>query len=96
MTSKAALLPNFELSVPKKVLNNSTIPCMQSGVLYGYASMVDGLINKIKKEINNQDVKVVATGGLISIISPLCKEKIDLIDPSLLLVGLYKIYQKNI
>ena len=96
MTSKAALLPTFELSVPKKVLNNSTIPCMQSGVLYGYASMVDGLILKIKKEIKNDNVNVVATGGLISIIAPLCNEKIDVIDPSLLLLGLYKIYLKNI
>ena len=96
MTSKAALLPTFELSVPKKVLNNSTIPCMQSGVLYGYASMVDGLILKIKKEIKNDNVNVVATGGLISIIATLCNEKIDVIDPSLLLLGLYKIYLKNI
>ena len=96
MTEKAALLPNFELVVPKKVLNNSTIPCMQSGVLYGFASMVDGLIRRIKKEIGNENIKIVATGGLISLIAPLCLEKIDIIEPNLVLLGLYKIYQKNI
>jgi type III pantothenate kinase len=69
---------------------------MQSGVLYGYASMVDGLISKIKKEVKNDNLNVVATGGLISIIAPLCNEKIDVIEPSLLLIGLYKIYLKNI
>lgn len=95
MTSNAALLPNFELVVPKKVLNNSTIPCMQAGVLYGFASMVDGLIKRIKKEINQDDLKIIATGGLISLIAPLCYEKIDVIEPNLVLYGLYKIYQKN-
>lgn len=95
MINNAALLPNFELVVPKKILNNSTIPCMQSGVLYGFASMVDGLIKRIKKEINNDNIKIIATGGLISLIAPLCYEKIDIIEPNLVLYGLYKIYKKN-
>lgn len=96
MISKAALLPNFELVVPKKVINNSTIQCMQSGVLYGYASMVDGLIKKMKKELNKPNIKIIATGGLISLIAPLCEENIDIIDKDLLLHGLYNIYLKNI
>ncbi|MCI5744718.1 MAG: type III pantothenate kinase [Erysipelotrichaceae bacterium] len=95
MTNKAALLPNFELNVPKKILNNSTIPCMQSGVLYGFASMVDGLILRIKKEINQENICVIATGGLISLIAPLCYEKINIIEPNLVLLGLYEIYLKN-
>ena len=96
MISNAALLPNFELIVPKKVINNSTIQCMQSGVLYGYASMVDGMIQRMKKELNNPDIKVIATGGLISLIAPLCNENIDIIDNNLLLHGLFNIYLKNI
>jgi type III pantothenate kinase len=96
MISKAALLPNFELVVPKKVLNNSTIPCMQSGVIYGFASMVDGLIKKIKNELNNPSLKIIATGGLVSLIAPLCEEKFDIIENNLILLGLYKIYLKNI
>ena len=96
MISKAALLPNFELVVPKKVLNNSTIPCMQSGVIYGFASMVDGLVKKIKNELNNPSLKIIATGGLVSLIAPLCEEKFDIIENNLILLGLYKIYLKNI
>ncbi len=96
MISKAALLPNIELVVPKKVLNNSTIPCMQSGILYGFASMVDGLIKRIKKEINNPNIHITATGGLMNLIAPLCEEKMNVIEPNLVLLGLYKIYLKNI
>lgn len=96
MINNAALLPNFELVAPKKVLNSSTIPCMQSGVIYGYASMVDGMIKRIKKEINNPSLKVIATGGLINLISAFCEEKFDLIDPLLTLKGIDNIYKKNI
>lgn len=96
MIENAALLPNFELIAPKKVLNSSTIPCMQSGVIYGYASMVDGMIKRIKKELNNPSLKVIATGGLIKLISSFCEEKFDLIDPLLTLKGVANIYKKNI
>ncbi len=95
MISNAALLPNMELVVPKKVINSSTIPCMQSGVLYGFASMVDGMIRRIKIEVNNPNLKVVATGGLMTLIAPLCVEKIDIIEPNLVLLGLLQIYNKN-
>ncbi len=95
MISHAALLPHMELVVPAKVLNTSTIPCMQSGVLYGFASMVDGLIQKIKEELNQPQLKIIATGGLVSLIAPLCKEKIDRIEPDLVLNGLLQIYLKN-
>ena len=57
--------------------------------------MVDGMIRRIKEEIKQPNLKVIATGGLISIIAPLCKEKIDLIEPNLVLEGLYQIYLKN-
>ena len=66
MVSSAALLPHMELVVPAKVLNTATIPCMQSGVLYGFASMVDGLIQRIKDELKQPHLKIIATGGLIS------------------------------
>lgn len=95
MINHAALLPNMEFVTPSKVINTSTIPCMQSGVLYGFASMVDGMIQRIKSEVNNPNLKIIATGGLIRLIAPLCQEKIDLIDPDLVLLGLIKIYLKN-
>ena len=95
MVSSAALLPHMELVVPAKVLNTATIPCMQSGVLYGFASMVDGLIQRIKDELKQPHLKIIATGGLISLIAPLCKEKIEQIEPDLVLKGLLQIYLKN-
>ncbi len=95
LVSSAALLPNIELSAPKKVLNNSTIPCMQSGIIYGSSAMIDGMIDLIKKEVNNDNLIVVATGGLAKLIIPLCKNKI-IIDDNLVLNGLVNIYKKNI
>lgn len=94
MISHAALLPNIELVAPKKVLNNSTIPCMQSGVIYGFASMIDGMIGKIKKELKLENLKVVATGGLAKLIIPNCESEIELVD-NLILEGLIQIYARN-
>lgn len=95
LVSSTALLPNVELIVPKKVLNCSTIPCMQSGVIFGYASLVDGMIYRIKKELNKPGLKVIATGGLISLIADQCIENIDEIDSLLTLKGINYIYNKN-
>lgn len=95
MIQHAALLPNIELVAPKKVLNNSTIPCMQSGVVYGFASMIDGMIIRIKDELKIENLKIVSTGGLAKLIIPSCKEEIVL-DDDLILKGLLQIYNKNI
>ena len=63
LVSSAALLPSVELVCPKKVIGTSTINCIQSGVIYGAASQVDGMIERIKEEINSDDITVIATGG---------------------------------
>ena len=94
LVNNAALLPSIELQVPKKVLATNTINCMQSGVLYGFASQVDGMIDRIIEEINNPNVKILATGGLSGVIIPLCKHNIERID-NLTLFGLLEIYNKN-
>lgn len=96
LSNDTALLPNFELVTPKKVLNNSTIPCLQAGVIYGFASMVDGLISKILKELNKDNIKIIGTGGLINLISASMDYKFDRIDNTLTLQGIYKIYKNNI
>lgn len=95
MVSKAAMLQDFELQVPKKVLGTNTISCMQSGVIFSSASSVDGMIDRIKEEIKNDNISVIATGGLSKIIIPLCKNKIEL-DENLTLNGLLEIYNKNL
>lgn len=95
MITHAALLPNIELVAPKKVLNTSTVPCMQSGIIYGFSSMIDGVISKIKSELNKPNLKIIATGGLAKLIIPLCNEQIAIYE-YLILEGLITIYYKNI
>lgn len=94
LVSNAALLPSVELICPKKVIGTSTVNCIQSGVIYGAASQVDGMIERIREEVGCKNASVFATGGLSSLIVPLCKNKITLIE-TLTLDGLYKIYQLN-
>ena len=93
MVSNTALLPEFDLEVPTKVLGTNTIACMQSGVTYGVAAQVDGLVERIKKEVG-QYFKVVMTGGLSEIIEPLCHTQV-VRDENLVLRGLYDILLKN-
>lgn len=94
LVQNAALLPSVELVCPKKVLGTNTIFSIQSGVIYGAASQVDGMIERIKEEINNPNIAVFATGGLSSLIVPLCKNNIVAID-ELTLCGLLRIYELN-
>ncbi|MDE5715547.1 MAG: type III pantothenate kinase [Anaeroplasmataceae bacterium] len=94
LVNNAALLPSVELVCPKKVIGTSTIHCIQSGVIYGAASEVDGMVERIKEEMNCPNALVIATGGLSSLIVPLCKNKI-ITKENLTLHGLLKIYELN-
>ncbi|MBQ9520275.1 MAG: type III pantothenate kinase [Acholeplasmatales bacterium] len=92
LSSHASQLPPISLEKPKNLIGKNTIDCMNSGIIYGNASMIDGLIDRIKEEIG--DVKVIATGGLAKLVIPYSKHEITY-DPDLLLKGLYYIYKKN-
>jgi type III pantothenate kinase len=93
LVGNTALLPDIDIIVPKKVLGTNTVTCMQSGMTYGVAAQVDGLIDRIREE-TKEDCKVILTGGFSQTIAPLCKH--DLIrDPDLVLKGLYEIFLKN-
>lgn len=94
LVSNAALLPAIELTCPKKVIGTNTITCMQSGVIFGAASQVDGMVRRIKREIGRDDIPVIATGGLSSLIVPLCMENIEHHE-NLTLDGLLDIYNRN-
>ena len=94
LTSRTSLLQGISLEVPKKVIGSNTIDCMKSGLVYGNASVLDGLIDRIEEELGEK-VTAVATGGLSKSIVPYCKREI-IVDDNLLLKGLYLIYQKNI
>jgi type III pantothenate kinase len=91
--TKAAKLPKVEIAKPKKVIGRSTISSIQSGLFYGYASLTEGIVKRIKNE--SGDIKsVIATGGLAKMIYPECPF-IDEVDEDLTLKGLYFIYEKN-
>ena len=74
------------------MIGASTIESIQSGVLYGYTAMVDGLCRRIEGELG--ECTVIATGGLASLIAPL-SEMIEHEEPWLTLHGLRLIYEKN-
>ncbi|SDQ04172.1 pantothenate kinase [Virgibacillus subterraneus] len=92
--SKASKLPKIEIQAPHNVVGSSTVEAMQSGVFYGYVSQVDGIVNRMKQE-NKAEPKVIATGGLATLISD-ASETIDYVDKHLTLKGLYLIYKRNI
>ena len=93
MVSRTAQLPRISFEAPKKAIGKNTIECMKSGSVLGSASMLDGMIDRLEEELS-QDATVVATGGIAPFITPHCKHKI-VCDDTLLLKGLYLIYNKN-
>jgi type III pantothenate kinase len=93
LVARTAQLLRISLEPPKKMIGKNTIDCMKSGMLYGNASCIDGMIDRIEEELGYKTT-VVATGGLSKVIVPYCKKKI-ILDDTLLLKGLKIIYDKN-
>lgn len=91
---RTAQLPRIEIKKPDSILARNTVSSMQAGLVYGYIGQVEYIINKIKEELNNENIKVVATGGLGRIIVDETSE-IDIFDPQLLFKGLKVIHDKN-
>jgi type III pantothenate kinase len=96
LVSSAAKLPLIELVKPSKVIGTTTIENMQSGAVYGFMGLVQKLIEKIMEEAPYENIKVIATGGLMEVIEEdLLKNYIDYFDRSLTLKGLKLIYDRN-
>ena len=93
LTSRAAQLPGISLDQPKQVIGKNTVDCMRSGMMYGTAAMIDGLVERMEEELGHR-CTLIATGGLAQFIAPLCKREI-ILDKDLLLKGLNIIYKKN-
>ena len=93
LSSHAAQLPGISLDKPKKVIGKNTVDCMRSGIMYGTAAMLDGLIDRIAEELGHEST-IIATGGLAQFVIPLCKHEI-ILEKELLLKGLNIIYKKN-
>jgi type III pantothenate kinase len=90
---QTAKLPRVELVAPKNVIGKDTVSSIKSGMIFGYAEMVDGMVRRIKKEMEGVP-KVIATGGCAGIIADHSQE-IENVDPLLTLLGLRIIYEKN-
>lgn len=92
--TRASKLPRIELTRPDHVIGKNTVAAMQAGIVYGYVGQVEGIVNRMKK-ISKQPPKVIATGGMASLIGDETTI-MDKIDPFLTLKGLYLIYQRNL
>jgi len=91
--NRAAKLPRVELSKPRFVITKDTVSGMQAGIMYGYAGLVDGIIERMKGEIPTPTL-VVATGGLAKVISGVARQ-IDVVEEMLTLEGLRLIFLRN-
>jgi len=93
LANSTAQLPHVHLAPPPRAIGTNTIYSMQSGLIFGYIGLVEALLARIKKELGGE-VRVIATGGLSSLLAPLT-EAIDIIDPELTLEGLRIIGERN-
>lgn len=93
LSERTAQLPRVSLDVPDKVIGKNTADCMRSGVIYGNASMIDGMIDRIIEEVG-QELPLYATGGMAQTIVGHCKHDI-ILDEHLVLKGLNIIFEKN-
>jgi type III pantothenate kinase len=94
LVSATAQLPKVPLEAPVKCISTNTIDCMKSGAIFGTASMMDGMIDRIEAELGAA-TRVVATGGLAGRIIPYCRHTV-MHDADLLLRGLALLYEKNV
>lgn len=92
--TRASKLPRVEIAQPSEVIGKNTVTSMQSGLFFGYIGQVEYLVEKIKKEMKEENIKVVATGGLAKLIASKCR-CVDEINRLLTLEGLKEIYYLN-
>ena len=93
LTERTAQLPRISFDEPRQVIGTTSVDSMQSGLIYGSAAVVDGLIDRIEEELG-EPCTVVATGGLSSRIVSHCRHRV-VSDEDLLLDGLRILYEKN-
>ena len=93
MSASTAQLPRISLDTPRRVIGKNTIDCMRSGVIFGNAAMIDGMLDRIEEELREK-TSIIATGGISKIVLPLCSHTITY-DGALLMKGLLHLYEKN-
>ena len=93
LASGTSLLPDISITPPKKVVATNTVDAMRSGAVFGTATTIDGIVDRMEEELG-YPCKLIATGGLAQAITPYCKREI-ICDNDLLLKGLWALYEKN-
>jgi len=91
--TRTAALPRVELVRPKKAIGTNTLTAMQSGIIFGYAGLIDGVVTRIQEELGEK-ATVVATGGYAGIIAKEAKV-IEKVNPNLTLIGIKVINDMN-
>ena len=93
LTGRTALLPGIQLESPKQALGRNTGDAMRSGIMFGTAAMLDGMIDRYREELNTE-FSILATGGIARHIIPLCRHEINY-DRHLIIKGLAALYRDN-
>jgi type III pantothenate kinase len=93
LTNRAAALPKIDLAEPRTLIGKSTVDAIRSGIVYGYAGQVDGILRRLRAEMGD-DIETIATGGLAEHIVPFTEE-IDETDDLLTLTGLRLLHERN-
>ncbi len=94
LSARTSQLPTISLKTPARAIGKNTIDSMQSGTVFGYASMIDGLCEKLEAELGEKAATIVATGGLAKDLIKSCKQNI-IYNGDLILYGLKVLYEKN-
>ena len=94
LSHHTAQLPNISLEHPRQLIGKNTEDCMRSGIVYGTAAMLDGVIDRIRETLGGAEPSIVATGPNAPVIARYCRNHV-VYDKYLLMEGLYAIYQKN-
>ncbi len=93
LTNRAAALPKIDLAAPRALIGKTTVDAIRSGVIYGYAGQVDGILRRLRAEMG-PEIETIATGGLAEHIVPFTEE-IDETDDLLTLTGLRLLHERN-
>jgi len=94
LTSRGAKLPRIDLAAPRSAIGKGTVDAIRSGIVFGFAAQVDGIITRIRDELGTQ-APTIATGGLAAIVVP-STTTIDEVDDLLTLTGLRLLYEHNL